>query len=190
MANWLIVGLGNPGARYEHTRHNVGFWWLDALTKRLDITSNIGNKYGGELTRQPYLNHNLFLFKPLVFMNNSGQAVAALVNFYKIVLTNTLIIHDDLDLPVGTARLKYGGGHGGHNGLRDIMTKLGSNSFYRFRMGIGRPSDNRQTVNYVLNKPCHVDKQHILSSIDSSLHVLPDLLSGNTNKAMNWLHSQ
>ncbi len=190
MANWLIAGLGNPGTQYQHTRHNVGFWWLDQLAEQLGVTLNVENKYQSRFIRQPYLQHELFLLKPLTFMNNSGQSVAKLVHFYKIALTNILIIHDELDLPTGTARLKYGGGHGGHNGLSDIIAKLGINSFYRCRIGIGRPEKNQQAINHVLNKPSHADKDLILSSIDNALQILPDLLSGDLAKAMNWLHSQ
>ena len=123
-------------------------------------------------------------------MNRSGQSVAALANFYKIPLTNILVIHDELDLPAGTTRLKSGGGHGGHNGLRDIISRTGGKDFLRCRIGIDHPGDSRQVSDYVLSKPSQTDRQLIRSTIDDSLRVLPDVLSGDLEKAMNWLHSQ
>ncbi|RKZ95802.1 MAG: aminoacyl-tRNA hydrolase [Gammaproteobacteria bacterium] len=190
MANWLIAGLGNPGPQYEHTRHNVGFWWLDQLANDLNATFSVDNKYHGQLAQSHYSGHKLFLLKPLVFMNRSGQSVAALANFYKIPLTNILVIHDELDLPVGATRLKSGGGHGGHNGLRDIIARTGGKDFLRCRIGIDHPGDSRQVSDYVLSKPSQSDRQLIRSAIDNSLRVLPDVLSGDLEKAMNWLHSQ
>jgi peptidyl-tRNA hydrolase, PTH1 family len=190
MANWLIAGLGNPGPQYEQTRHNVGFWWLDQLANDLNATFSVDNKYHGQLAQCHYSGHKLFLLKPLVFMNRSGQSVAALANFYKIPLTNILVIHDELDLPAGTARLKSGGGHGGHNGLRDIIARTGGKDFLRCRIGIDHPGDSRQVSDYVLSKPSQSDRQLIRATIDDSLRVLPDVLSGDLEKAMNWLHSQ
>ncbi|RKZ80830.1 MAG: aminoacyl-tRNA hydrolase [Gammaproteobacteria bacterium] len=190
MANWLIAGLGNPGPQYEHTRHNVGFWWLDQLAEDLNATFAVDNKYHGQLAQSHYSGHKLFLLKPLVFMNRSGQSVVALANFYKIPLSNILVIHDELDLPTGTTRLKSGGGHGGHNGLRDIIAQTGGKDFLRCRLGIGHPGDSKQVSDYVLSKPSQSDRQLIRSAIDDSLRVLPDVLSGDLEKAMNWLHSQ
>jgi len=190
VANWLIAGLGNPGPQYEHTRHNVGFWWLDRLADDLSTTFAVDNKFHSQLAQCQSSEHKLFLLKPLVFMNRSGQSVAALANFYKIPLTNILIIHDELDLDTGIARLKRGGGHGGHNGLRDIIARTGSKDFLRCRLGINHPGDSRQVADYVLSKPSQSDRRLILSAIDDSLRVLPDILSGNIDKAMNWLHSQ
>jgi len=190
MANWLIAGLGNPGPQYEQTRHNVGFWWLDQLAEDLNATFSVENKFHGQLAQAHYSEHKLFLLKPLVFMNRSGQSVAALANFYKIPLTNILVIHDELDLPAGTARIKRGGGHGGHNGLRDIISRTGSKDFLRCRLGIAHPGDSRQVSDYVLSKPSQPDRQLIRNTIDDSLRVLPDVLSGDLDKAMQWLHSQ
>ena len=190
MANWLIAGLGNPGSQYEHTRHNVGFWWLDQLANDLGATFSVVAKFHGQLAQCQFSGHKLFLLKPSVFMNRSGQSVAALANFYKIPLENTLIIHDELDLPAGTARLKRGGGHGGHNGLRDIIARAGGKDFLRCRLGIDHPGDSSQVSNYVLSKPSQVDRQKVVTAIDDSLRVLPDILSGDLDKAMNWLHSQ
>jgi peptidyl-tRNA hydrolase, PTH1 family len=190
MANWLIAGLGNPGPQYEHTRHNVGFWWLDQLAHDLSTTFAVENKFHGQLAQTQFAGHKLFLLKPLKFMNRSGQSVAALANFYKILPSNILVIHDDLDLPVGTARLKRGGGHGGHNGLRDIIAQTGSKDFLRCRLGIAHPGDAKQVSDYVLSKPSQADRQLILSAIDDSIRVLPDLVSDDLEKAMHWLHSQ
>ena len=190
MANWLIAGLGNPGPQYEHTRHNVGFWWLDQLADDLNATCSVDSKYHGQLAQCHYSGHKLFLLKPLVFMNRSGQSVAALANFYKIPSSNILVIHDELDLPAGTTRLKSGGGHGGHNGLRDIIARTGGKDFLRCRIGIDHPGDSRQVSDYVLSKPSQPDRQLIRSAIDDSLRVLPEVLSGDLEKAMNWLHSQ
>ena len=190
MANWLSAGLGNPGPQYEHTRHNVGFWWLDQLARELSTTFNVENKFHGQLAQSQYAQDKLFLLKPLVFMNRSGQSVAALANFYKIPPSNILIVHDELDIPAGAVRLKRGGGHGGHNGLRDIIACTNSRDFLRCRIGIAHPGDSRQVSDYVLTKPSQTDRQNIVSAIADSLHVLPDILSGDIEKAMHWLHSQ
>ena len=190
MANWLIAGLGNPGPQYEHTRHNVGFWWLDQLARELSTTFNVENKFHGQLAQSQYAQDKLFLLKPLVFMNRSGQSVAALANFYKIPTSNILVIHDELDLPTGTAKLKRGGGHGGHNGLRDIISVTGSKDFLRCRLGIDHPGHSSLVSNYVLSKPSLADRQNIELAIDNALCVLPDVLSGDLEKAMHWLHSQ
>ena len=190
MANWLIAGLGNPGPQYEHTRHNVGFWWLDQLARELSTTFSVENKFHGQLAQSQSAQYKLFLLKPLVFMNRSGQSVAALANFYKIPTSNILVIHDELDLPTGTAKLKRGGGHGGHNGLRDIISATGSKDFLRCRLGIDHPGHSSLVSNYVLSKPSLADRQNIELAIDNALRVLPDVLSGDLEKAMHWLHSQ
>lgn len=190
LANWIIVGLGNPGPQYEHTRHNVGFWWLDQLAEDLGATFNVENKFHGQLAQTHLSSHKLFLLKPLVFMNRSGQSVSALAHFYKIPPSNILVIHDELDLPVGTVRLKRSGGHGGHNGLRDIISQTGSKDFLRCRLGIGHPGDSRQVSDYVLSKPSQADRQDIRTATDNSLRVLSDVVSDDLDKAMQWLHSQ
>ena len=190
MANWLIAGLGNQGPQYEHTRHNVGFWWLDQLAREMSTSFSVENKFHGQLAQCQSSHDKLFLLKPLIFMNRSGQAVSVLANFYKIPADHILVIHDELDLPTGTAKLKRGGGHGGHNGLRDIISTIGSKDFLRCRLGIDHPGDSRLVSNYVLSKPSISDKQNIELAIDNSLRVLPDVLSGDLEKAMHWLHSQ
>ena len=191
MANWLIAGLGNPGSQYEQTRHNVGFWWLDQLARDLSTTFTVDNKYHGQLAQATLGQHKLYLLKPLTFMNRSGRAVSSLANFYKIPTEQMLVIHDELDLPVGSAKLKRGGGHGGHNGLRDIIACNGNDkSFLRCRLGIDHPGHSSMVSNYVLSKPSLSDRQQIESAIDNALRVLPDILDGDLDKAMQWLHSQ
>jgi PTH1 family peptidyl-tRNA hydrolase len=190
MANWLIAGLGNPGPQYEHTRHNVGFWFLDQLAHDLGTTFKVDSKDHGQLVQCQIKEHKIYLLKPLQFMNRSGQSVAPLANFFKIPPENILIIHDELDLPPGVARLKRGGGHGGHNGLRDIIAQTGSKEFLRCRIGIGHPGDSRLVSDYVLGKPAQADRELITSAIDNALRVLPDVLSQDLEKAMHWLHSQ
>lgn len=190
MANWLIAGLGNPGSQYEHTRHNVGFWWLDQLADDMNINFAVDSKYHGQLAQCQLSGNKLFLLKPQKFMNRSGQSVAALANFYKIPPSNILVIHDELDLPTGTARLKKSGGHGGHNGLRDIIAQTGSKDFLRCRLGIDHPGSGRDVSDYVLSKPSQADRQAIKAAIDDSLRILPDVILDDLEKAMNWLHSQ
>ncbi len=190
MANWLITGLGNPGPQYEHTRHNVGFWWLDQLAHDMNVTFSADSKYHGQLAQCQLSGHKLFLLKPQLFMNRSGQSVASLANFYKIPSTNILIVHDELDLPAGVARLKIGGGHSGHNGLRDIILKMGNKDFLRCRLGIDHPGNSKDVSNYVLSKPSQSDRQAINTAIEDSIRVLSDVVSGDLEKAMNWLHSQ
>ncbi len=189
MADWLIAGLGNPGPQYEHTRHNVGFWWLDQLADNLGVTLSVNTKFHGQLAQHQHQQNKLFLLKPLQFMNRSGQAVSALANFYKIAPSNILIVHDELDLPAGTARLKRGGGHGGHNGLRDIIACTGSKDFLRCRIGIDHPGNSRDVSDYVLSKPSQTDRQAILTSIENSLAELDAILSGDLEKAMHRLHT-
>ncbi len=189
MTNWLIAGLGNPGPQYEQTRHNVGFWWLDQLAKELAATLTVDKKFHGQLVQCHYAQQKLFLLKPLQFMNRSGQAVAAVAHFYKIAPSNILVIHDELDLPAGKVKLKKGGGHGGHNGLRDIINRLGSKDFLRCRLGIDHPGHSSLVSDYVLSKPSLADRQNIQSAIDNSLHVIPDIITGDLEKAMHKLHS-
>ncbi len=190
MTNWIIAGLGNPGPQYEHSRHNVGFWWLDQLADEMNITFSVDNKYHGQLAQCQLSGNKLFLLKPLLFMNRSGQSLTALANFYKIPPSNILVVHDDLDLPAGTARLKKSGGHGGHNGLRDIIAQMGSKDFLRCRLGIDHPGNGRNVSDYVLSKPSPADLHMIKNALDDSLKVLADVVADDLEKAMNWLHSQ
>jgi len=190
MASWIIAGLGNPGSQYEQTRHNVGFWLLDQLARDCGVDFTVQNRYHGQMVQCSLAGQKVYLLKPLTFMNRSGQSVSALANFYKIPLNNILVIHDELDLSPGIARLKKDGGHGGHNGLRDIIAQGGGRDFLRCRLGIGHPGDSRLVSDYVLSKPSISDRQQIELAIDNMLRILPDVLSGDLDKAMNWLHSQ
>jgi len=190
MASWIIAGLGNPGSQYEGTRHNVGFWLLDQLARELGVNFTVQNRYHGQLVQCSLDEHKVYLLKPLTFMNRSGQSVAALANFYKIPLQNILVVHDELDLEPGVVRLKRDGGHGGHNGLRDIIAQTGGKNFLRCRLGIGHPGHSKLVSDYVLSKPSPTDRQQVETAIDNVLQILPDVLSDKLDKAMNWLHSQ
>lgn len=185
----LIVGLGNPGAEYDRTRHNAGFWFVDALARKYGGSFRHENKFHGEVVRLTIDGHDVRLLKPLTFMNRSGQSVSALAKFYRIPVDAILVVHDELDLPVGTARLKKGGGHGGHNGLRDLNSALGGNGFMRLRLGVSHPGHKDQVVDYVLKKPSKQDEQLINDAIDDGSRVVPLMLEGEMERAMHQLHS-
>lgn len=186
----LIVGLGNPGPEYAKTRHNAGYWFIEQLAEQLRAPLQHEAKFKSLTAQVEIQGHSCRLLQPTTFMNLSGQAVLAAANFYKISPGDILVVHDELDLPVGAARLKLDGGHGGHNGLRDIMARLGSNQFYRLRLGIGHPGNKDDVHDYVLKKASISDTQLILGAIDKSLKALPDIVAGNINKAMNFLHTE
>ena len=185
----LIVGLGNPGSEYEKTRHNAGFWFLDELARQQNLSFKVEKKFHGEVARYKYAGEDVWLLKPTTFMNLSGQSVQALAHFYKINLDEILVVHDELDLSVDTARLKKGGGHGGHNGLRDITSKMGGNNFLRLRIGIGHPGDKNKVTNHVLKKASTDDQISIERNIERALNVLPLVIEGEIQKAMNELHT-
>ncbi len=185
----LIAGLGNPGADYAATRHNAGFWFVDALAAAHGASLRAEAKFHGELGRAAVGGHDVWLLKPTTFMNHSGQAVAAVARYYKLAPEQILVAHDDLDLPVGTARLKRGGGHGGHNGLRDVINHLGSRDFLRLRLGIHHPGDSKAVVDYVLGRPSAADREAIEDAIARALDVMPLVVSGDLERAMNRLHS-
>ncbi|MCL6264247.1 aminoacyl-tRNA hydrolase [Craterilacuibacter sp. RT1T] len=186
----LIVGLGNPGAEYEKTRHNAGFWLVDELAYQLKAPQ-LGpeGKFFGEAGRVKLDGEDLWLLKPMTFMNLSGQSVGALARFYKIAPEEVLVIHDELDLEPGVAKLKQGGGHGGHNGLKDIIAKLGTPNFWRLRLGIGHPGDRAEVVNFVLKKPRAEEQQAIDDAIARALAVLPQAIRGDMPGAMKVLHT-
>ena len=186
----LIVGLGNPGPKYAQTRHNVGFLFVDQLARSKGATFRPEAKFHGEVCKLHLGGHELWLLKPMTFMNRSGQAVAALARFYKIPPEAILVVHDELDIPAGQLRLKQGGGHGGHNGLRDIISQLGSRDFLRLRIGIDHPGTAREVTNYVLGKASPDDRISIEAAIDEALHSLPKILDGDLQAAMNRLHSR
>jgi PTH1 family peptidyl-tRNA hydrolase len=186
----LIVGLGNPGQQYEKTRHNAGFWFIDAIARAHGIALKSENKFHGEAGKGIIDGNEVWLLKPMTFMNKSGQGIAALARFYKIDAESILVAHDELDLPPGTVRLKKGGGHGGHNGLRDTIAQLGSREFQRLRLGIGHPGHASQVTGYVLGKAPSDEQIEIERAVDKALDELSLILSGDLQKAMNRLHSQ
>lgn len=186
----MIAGLGNPGPRYQATRHNAGFWFADALAQAQGVQFKASSRFHGELCESASAGESWWILKPDVFMNRSGQAVAALAGFYKIAVGQILVVHDELDLPPGTARLKKGGGHGGHNGLRSIMESLGSGDFVRLRIGIGHPGHRDLVTDYVLSKPSQEDRQAIEETIAAAMALMPDILSGDLERAMHRLHTK
>jgi peptidyl-tRNA hydrolase, PTH1 family len=185
----LVVGLGNPGRDYAATRHNVGFWFVDALADAHGGRFRAEGKLSGELCRLTIAGADLRLLKPSTFMNRSGQSVAAVSRYFDIPPAAILIAHDELDLPVGRVRLKQGGGHAGHNGLRDTIAVLGSSDFWRLRIGIDHPGDRGQVVGYVLGRPSEDDATSVRDALAKALGILDDLLLGRFQAAMNRLHS-
>jgi PTH1 family peptidyl-tRNA hydrolase len=183
----LLVGLGNPGDEYAETRHNVGFWLLDRLARDARVSFRREGRLGGELARLAGAS-DCWLFKPLTFMNRSGDAVGAVLRFYRIEPQEMLVVHDDLDLPAGALRLKRGGGHGGHNGLRDLTLKLGSGDFLRFRIGIGHPGAAERVVGHVLGRPAPDERTAIDAAITEALRELPAVLAGAAGRVMNQLN--
>lgn len=183
----LIAGLGNPGSKYQGTRHNAGFLFADQVAAIKQATWQEKKSFKGLVCALPET--DCWLIKPTTFMNLSGDAVAAIASYYKISADEILIAHDELDLPAGTVRLKSGGGHGGHNGLRDLISKLGSPGFHRLRIGIGHPGSGAQVLNYVLGKPAATDLIMITHAIDRAAGHLDQLLAGEFQRVMNDLHS-
>jgi len=186
----LIVGLGNPGGEYRGTRHNAGADFVEALARRAGAQLQAEAKFLGLTGRATLSGHDLRLLIPTTFMNRSGRAVAAMASFYRIAAEEILVAHDELDIPPGSARFKRGGGHGGHNGLRDIVPALGNcRDFYRLRIGIGHPGHASRVTGYVLGAPSAADRERIDASIDEAIAALPLLLDGDEVKAMTRLHS-
>jgi PTH1 family peptidyl-tRNA hydrolase len=185
----LIVGLGNPGRDYEETRHNAGFWWVDEFARARQFTFRAESKFHGLAARSAQHGRDVFLLKPQTFMNHSGRAVSALAQFYKLAPQHILVVHDDLDLPPGTARLKLGGGHGGHNGLKDTIAQLGSRDFWRLRIGIGHPGERGEVSNYVLSAPRREEGVLIEDALWRAQDVAPLILEGKLEAAMLKLHS-
>lgn len=185
----LVVGLGNPGKTYAETRHNAGFRFIGALLRTAGGSLKPEKRFGGDAGRIELGDRQLWLLMPTTFMNASGEAVAKLARFYKITPENILVVHDEIDLPPGTVRLKSGGGHGGHNGLRDIINKIGSKDFMRLRIGVGHPGAAHQVESYVLKKASQAEQQQIDSAIDASLNQVDEIVRGNFEQVMNDLHS-
>ncbi|NHR07228.1 aminoacyl-tRNA hydrolase [Chromobacterium haemolyticum] len=185
----LIVGLGNPGAEYDRTRHNAGFWLVDELCWRYKGNWRKEGKFQGDVARVDIEGQDVWLLKPMTYMNLSGQAVLALAHFYKILPDQILVVHDELDLPPGAARFKQGGGHGGHNGLKDIAARLSSPAFWRLRLGIGHPGDRNEVANFVLKKPRAEEQQALDEAIEQALRQLPAAIGGKMAAAMKELHT-
>jgi PTH1 family peptidyl-tRNA hydrolase len=185
----LIVGLGNPGREYEATRHNAGFWWVDELARAHNASFKADSKFHGLVARASLHGHEVHLLKPQTFMNVSGRAVGAVAQFYKIEPAQILVVHDELDLPPGSAKLKLGGGHGGHNGLKDIIAHLGTKDFWRLRVGVGHPGERDEVVKYVLNAPCKEEQALIEEAMQRAQDVAPLVIEGRMEAAMLKLHS-
>jgi PTH1 family peptidyl-tRNA hydrolase len=185
----LLVGLGNPGNEYEDTRHNAGFWWIDAVARELKVSLVPERSYHGLVARTTVNGQTLWLLEPQTFMNLSGKSVGALARFFKIQPQEILVAHDELDISPGEAKLKLGGSHAGHNGLRDIHAQLGTADYWRLRIGVGHPGDKAEVVSWVLKKPLLEHRKAIDDSIYRSVAALPLLLSGQMEKAMAHIHT-
>ncbi len=186
----LIVGLGNPGSGYAETRHNVGFWFVDRLAARGGARFRPESRFHGDLAEASLAGERLRLFKPTTFMNLSGQAVAALARFYRYEPSAILVVHDDLDLPAGEVRLKVGGGHGGHNGLRDIVSRLGSRDFVRLRFGIGHPGHREGVTGHVLSRPAPEERDALQGALDAAEEQLACMVRGDWQAVMRHLHGR
>lgn len=185
----LFVGLGNPGPEYEATRHNAGFWWIDALARELKVNLVPERAYHGLMARTSVAGHSVWLLQPQTFMNLSGKSVAALSRFFKIQPDEILVAHDELDFEPGVVKLKRGGSHGGHNGLRDIHAQLGSSDYWRLRIGIGHPGVKSEVIHWVLKKPAPDQRTLIEDSITHALKAAPALLAGDMDKATQLVHT-
>ncbi|TPH23682.1 aminoacyl-tRNA hydrolase [Haemophilus haemolyticus] len=186
----LIVGLGNPGDKYTDTRHNTGEWLIERLARRFNVSLNPESKFFGKTARTLVNGKEVRLLVPTTFMNLSGKAVGALASFYRIKPEEILVVHDELDLPPGTAKLKQGGGHGGHNGLKDIVAQLGNNNnFYRLRIGIGHPGHRDLVAGYVLNKPLPADRDALEKVLDEATDCVEMIFKDGMVKATNRLNS-
>ncbi|MBN9229852.1 MAG: aminoacyl-tRNA hydrolase [Legionella sp. 40-6] len=188
MAIKLIVGLRNPGSAYEHTRHNAGAWFTTAIARHHSAVFRADKKFQGEICEVDVENTTCKLLLPLTFMNLCGQPTQLVSQFYRINPEEILVVHDELDLPPGRIKLKTGGGHGGHNGLRDIIAHLGSTNFHRLRIGIGHPGHKDLVHPYVLGKASMSDRQLIMDAIDRGIATVPLILAGNLSKAMNQIN--
>ena len=185
----LVVGLGNPGREYARTRHNAGWWLVDELAARFNGSWRHDARAHTELARVDVAGTPLWLLKPTAFMNRSGGPVAAVANFYGIEPGEILLVHDDIDLPPGVARLKLGGGHGGHNGVRDVIAHLGAD-FWRLRLGVGHPGTKHLVLDAVLDRPTQAEQQAIDEALSRALEIMPELLRSGAQKAMHSLHSR
>lgn len=185
----LFVGLGNPGTEYEGTRHNAGFWWVDALARELKLHLSMDKGYHGLVARGNVHGRPVWLLEPQTYMNVSGKSVSALARFFKIAPEEILVIHDELDVVPGQAKLKLGGSHAGHNGLRDIHAQLGTGDYWRLRLGIGHPGVKSEVVDWVLRKPAPDQREAIEGCIERTLKAVPALLAGEMDKATLIVHT-
>lgn len=186
----LFVGLGNPGAEYEGTRHNAGFMWIDALAQVWQLSLQPEKGFWGLLARTQQGGHPVWLLKPQTFMNRSGQSVNALVRFYKIQPEEILVIHDELDLPPGQAKLKFAASHAGHNGLKDIEAQLGTRDYWRLRLGIGHPGVRSEVINWVLKRPAPTHQKAIQECIDRTLESITSLVQGEFEAASRVINQK
>ncbi len=185
----LFVGLGNPGTEYEATRHNAGFWWVDALARELKVNLAPDKAYHGLAARASVQGQTVWLLEPQTFMNLSGKSVAALARFFKIQPQEILVVHDELDVAPGQAKLKFGGSHAGHNGLRDIHAQLGTGDYWRLRLGIGHPGVKSEVVDWVLRKPAPEQRTAIEECVARTLKAVPAMLAGEMDKATLIVHT-
>jgi PTH1 family peptidyl-tRNA hydrolase len=185
----LFVGLGNPGPEYEATRHNAGFWWIDALARERKLALAPERAYNGLVARMQIGGQPVWLLEPQTFMNLSGKSVAALARFFKIEPNEILVVHDELDVVPGQAKLKRGGSHAGHNGLRDIHAQLGTGDYWRLRLGIGHPGVKSEVIGWVLKKPLKEQREAIEDAIARTLHAFPALVAGEMDKATLLIHT-
>ncbi len=189
----FLVGLGNPGNEYANTRHNAGFWFIDDIARQLGASFKKESKFFGEVAKVRGAQGDIYLLKPTTFMNRSGQAVQAVANFYQLSLADLLVIHDELDLAPGVVKLKKGGGTGGHNGLKDIQSKMGGPDYWRLRIGIGHPRTlnlNQDVADFVLHPARREEQQAIDANRSKVLEILPSLFAGDLEGAMRALHTQ
>ena len=185
----LFVGLGNPGPEYEATRHNAGFWWVNALARELKVHLSMDKGYHGLVARTTVQGETVWLLEPQTFMNLSGKSVAALARFFKIAPNEIVVVHDELDIAPGEAKLKFGGSHAGHNGLRDIHAELGTDGYWRLRVGVGHPGVKSEVVAWVLKKPTLDHRIAIDQCIDRTLKATPHLFAGHMDKATMLIHT-
>ena len=186
----LLVGLGNPGPEYDATRHNAGFWFIDDVAHALKVSLQPERSYFGLVARANTVHGPVWLLQPMTFMNLSGKSVSALARFFKIAPDEILVAHDELDLLPGEVKMKRGGSHAGHNGLRDIQAQLGTNDYWRLRLGIGHPGVKSEVVNHVLRKPPQAEREAIEDAITKSLSALDLLLAGEMDKALLKVHAK
>ena len=185
----IVVGLGNPGPEHQVTRHNAGFWFVDLLARRHGGEFRDYRKYSGETAKINVSGQDIILLKPTTYMNRSGLSIRQLSDFFKVPAAEVLVVHDEMDLPVGCARLKFGGGHGGHNGLRDTIAHIGE-GFWRLRIGVGHPGNKAEVIDYVLTRPPRAEEDLILDTVADAADSLPIILEQGAERAMTKLHSR